>query len=399
MHALIDLQRSALRFWVEFALLSLPKEKKRAPAGLNLEFLRRNLEAGQLQTWSLRTSVARDLGARVEERVLATAPFMRLVRLRAHGSSTGQAPVLLVAPFSGYAAAVLSPLIAGLIGERDVIVTDWRDARLVPDNQGPFDLTDQTRIVEAQLERLGPAVHLIGLSQSAVPALGAVALLAARAPERQPLSLTLLGGPVDPGAGSGSFHDWLKIWWPDQLDGEVFTRVGPGFPGTGREVYPSLNQLFLIIATHPAPYLSVQAGAWIELAGGPEGGFARSLDDMHKLIDTPAELVRQMMVLVFRERALAAGTWRIDGRTVDPGAIERTALLTVEGGADALVGRGQTHAAHRLVGRSGARPDDAVTIEGIGHADLFTGWAARLRIAPLLQRFMSEADADAVPRG
>ena len=72
------------------------------------------------------------------------------------------------------------------------------------------------------------------------------------------------------------------------------------------------------------------------------------------MADLPAEFYLETVRLVFQEYALPQGelTWR--GRTVDPRAIRRTALLTVEGERDDICSLGQTLAAHDLC--TGLRP-------------------------------------------
>ena len=74
----------------------------------------------------------------------------------------------------------------------------------------------------------------------------------------------------------------------------------------------------------------------------------------------------------------ASSTWR--GRQVDPAAIRRTALLTVEGERDDICSLGQTLAAHDLC--SGLRPymKTHYVQAGVGHYGVFSGkrWSSSI---------------------
>jgi len=66
------------------------------------------------------------------------------------------------------------------------------------------------------------------------------------------------------------------------------------------------------------------------------------------VMDTSAEFYLQTISTVFQEHALPRGVMHHRGELVDPGAIEHTALLTIEGGKDDISGPGQTEAAQGL---------------------------------------------------
>jgi poly(3-hydroxybutyrate) depolymerase len=88
---------------------------------------------------------------------------------------------------------------------------------------------------------------------------------------------------------------------------------------------------------------------------------ARAADDQSKfqfihafyeeyfaVMDLPAEFYLETVKLVFQDHALPLGKFKVHGRPVNPGAIRRTALLTVEGERDDICGLGQTLAAQDL---------------------------------------------------
>ena len=181
--------------------------------------------------------------------------------------------ILLAAPYSGYATTVLSGLIAALIEDAKIIVTDWRDARLVPTAAGGFDLADQTRLLARLMRENGPGLHVIALSQAAVPA-----LLATAASSRSRLSPCPF---PKPGENRGRLrasacsaarsirasipraaNHLLLSTPPAALESTWLRTVDAGYPGAGRRVLPSLHHLLLFAAAHPEPYLRAQFGAF-----------------------------------------------------------------------------------------------------------------------------------------
>ena len=111
-----------------------------------------------------------------EEAVLAT-PFCTLRRFAKDVADPGPR-VLVVAPLSGHFATRLRGTLEALLPEHDVHVTDWADAREIPPAAGPFGLDDMVAHLMACLEALGPGAHVLAVSQPAVAALAAAALMA-----------------------------------------------------------------------------------------------------------------------------------------------------------------------------------------------------------------------------
>jgi poly(3-hydroxybutyrate) depolymerase len=68
-------------------------------------------------------------------------------------------------------------------------------------------------------------------------------------------------------------------------------------------------------------------------------------------MDLPADFYLHTIKRVFHDHDLPEGRLRVCGNRVEPAAIERTALMTVEGERDDICGPGQTVAAHRLCSR------------------------------------------------
>ena len=71
-------------------------------------------------------------------------------------------------------------------------------------------------------------------------------------------------------------------------------------------------------------------------------------DEYTSVMDLPADFYLQTVKHVFQDFALPLGKLRSRGRTVELPAVERTALMTIEGESDDICGNGQTVAAHEL---------------------------------------------------
>ena len=76
------------------------------------------------------------------------------------------------------------------------------------------------------------------------------------------------------------------------------------------------------------------------------------------------------------------------GERVDPGAIEHTALLTIEGGKDDISGPGQTEAAQGLCCNLPAARKLHYVQPEVGHYGTFSGRRWRELIVPVIGEFI-----------
>lgn len=394
----LDVQRSWLLALLDLSRLGgglvAPLDRLLHPAR---ELAARTLAAGSTGARALADVVRADAPFPVKAEVAAETPFARLVRLRrSGGGGPHRRRSLLLAPCSGYAAAVLGPLATVLAAQGEVVATEWTDARLVPPAEGPFGLRQQVELALAAAMALDGPAHLVALSQSGPAALTLAALLAERAPERRPASLAFLGCQLDPTAGASPLRRFLGAWPRDLLLGQLTATVGPGYPGVGRRVYPAVLQLLTCGCASPQLHAEVQGGLLRELAAGGEAGgvHARQHADLHSLADVPAELFADTLgwMLAADDAWGPDGAATIAGARVDLSLLRALPVLTLESGRDELVGQGQTHA---LAARLGVRRARAVTLPLGRHHDLFTGPGFLTDVAPLLRRFHDEHDAAA----
>lgn len=376
----LDWHRAGLEAWLAGARLATAASPLDHALRPSRELFGRTLAAGAATPRPVEDAVRRDAPFRVESEVLAVTPFVRLVRL--HRPSGSHRRIVLMAPHSGYATAVVSSLLVVLLSLGEVVVTDWVDGRLIPASAGGFGLADQVAAAFEAASAFGSPAHLMALSQSGPAALAAAASLASRTPTLAPSSLAFLGCQLDPRVSPTGLQQALGHWPRDMLAASLTCEVAPGHPGAGRRVYPALFQLLAYGMASPGIYAEVQQGLMREIAAGQAGAYVRQHGDLHSLLDVPGELFVEMLGW-----ALDLSPWRghglvLGGAEHEVGLLRSTPVLTLEGGGDELVGRGQTHGllAHLPSARS-------LTVPNASHHDLFTGAGFLASVAPELRRF------------
>jgi poly(3-hydroxybutyrate) depolymerase len=380
LYELIDLQRASLAPWTAW-LKCLGEGPAGGVFGAWGDVLDRTLAAGEPVERPLREALG--LEGVESERLFAT-PFVRVDRLR-RGGRAGPAQ-LLVAPHSGYAASALAPVAAAMLAVGDVIVTDWADARTVPAAAGPFGFAEQTELVLRAIRAAHPVESVVAVSQGGIAALRALAALARTEASLLPRRVALLGTPVDPRLSPTLLQSSLTSVPEPSLAGQLLLEVPAGHAGAGRRVMPAFLQLMAIIGSDPCAYLEVQGGFFLERLGLLRAGYGRQHRDVHALSDVPGELFLDLCrFLALRDGAELKAQLGL-GRS-PAGPTGRMALLTVEAGQDALVGRGQTHAAAELLGRERVVPVQ-VDIEGAAHHELITGPRFAREVAPVLRHFL-----------
>jgi len=349
--------------------------------------------------FGIKEAVADGRPVAIREEVIAATPFCTLRRFARDEplSSGAEAPpqVLLVAPMSGHYATLLRGTIAGLAGAHDVYVTDWSDARDVPLIAGPFGLEHFIDHVIEHLSIVGPQAHLIGISQSSVPALAATALLAARNDPIVPTTLTLLGGPIDtrvnPTAVNRLIEDRSRAWF----EAHAISLVPMLHAGAMRRVYPGFMQLTGFMTMDLDRHWSAHVGLFYDLVRGDRDSLEQHrafYEDYMAVMDLTAEFFLDTVDLVFQKHALPKGELSHRGARVDCGAIRSTVLTTAEAERDVICGAGQTHAAHVLCRNLPDGLRHKLDLAGAGHFGLFNGTRWRTEIAPFVARTIAAAD-------
>ncbi|MBV9824572.1 MAG: polyhydroxyalkanoate depolymerase [Alphaproteobacteria bacterium] len=325
----------------------------------------------------------------VEDVALAT-PFCRLLHFVKDGAPE-QPKLLIVAPMSGHFSTLLRGTVATALADHDVYLTDWINARSVPLSAGEFGLDDVVELIIEFLQHLGEGSHVMAVCQPAVPVLVAVSLMAAHADPCQPLSMVLMGGPIDPASNPTEVNRFAQSHSLCWFERTVITRVPARYPGAFRRVYPGFLQLVGFISMNIDRHLTAHWRMFRQLAEGDFEGMAAArafYDEYSAVMDLPAEFYLQTIERVFKRYDLANGRFTVRGEPADPGAIRRTALMTVEGERDDICAVGQTVAAHDLCCNLMPAKHAHHLQPRVGHYGVFNGRRWETEIYPRVREFI-----------
>ncbi len=326
----------------------------------------------------------------VTEETTAETPFGKLLHFRkqTRHPQPAQPKVLIVAPLSGHFSTLLRGTIRTLLVEHDVYVTDWQNARDIPLSAGRFDFDAYIDHVVGFLEAIGPGAHVVAVCQPCVQVLAAVALMAEAGHPAQPRSMALMAGPVDPRINPTKVNDFAVARSLDWFENNVIATVPRRHPGRGRKVYPGFLQLAAFASMNLGRHVNAHVDLFRHLARG-EAVEAEAIkafyDEYFAVLDLPAEFYLETVQKVFQDAALAAGRLTYRGRRVDPGAIRKTFLLTVEGERDDICAVGQTAAAHDLCTGLPPRLRRRHVQSGAGHFGVFSGRRWESEVYPIIR--------------
>lgn len=318
----------------------------------------------------------------VTEEVTMVAAFGSLLHFRKNTDAV-HPPVLLAAPLSGHFATLLRETVRTLLRDHDVYLTDWHNARDVPLSKGAFGLDDYTLQLVQFLEAIGPGVHMIAVCQPCVAALAATSLMAEDDSPAAPRSLTLMAGPVDcriNPTGVNTLATSKPIEW---FKKNLISHVPWPHAGMMRRVYPGFLQLTAFMSMNPERHKEQFRKLYQHLIDGDKekADTIRNFYDEYLAVnDLPEEFYLETVERVFQTYDLPRGALTVGARKVDPSAIRKTALLTVEGERDDICAVGQTVAAQDLC--TSIRPylRSHHLQAGVGHYGVFSGskWNAQI---------------------
>jgi poly(3-hydroxybutyrate) depolymerase len=113
-------------------------------------------------------------------------------------------------------------------------------------------------------------------------------------------------------------------------------------------------------------------------------------------MDLTAEFYLETIDTVFQRHALPLHELEVLGRKVDPMAIRRTALLTVEGERDDICAVGQTLAAQDLCGKLRPYMKTHHVQTGVGHYGVFNGKRWERQIYPRVRAMIHDNEQSQV---
>ncbi|WP_135209970.1 polyhydroxyalkanoate depolymerase [Vitreimonas flagellata] len=348
--------------------------------------------------WLLPTTSVNSVEVAVTPTPVWSSPWCNMVHFARDGEALERArgkrtdpTVLIVAPMSGHYATLLRSTVEAFLPEHEVYITDWIDARMVPLMMGRFDLNDYIDHVISMLRELGPDTHVVAVCQPGPLVLAAVSIMAQQDDPCSPATITIMGSPIDARKSPtepNKLAEKRDIAWFKQ---NMIHTVPPLYPGAFRRVYPGFVQLASFMGMNMQRHVDAHYAYYQNLVKG-DGDDARKhrefYDEYLAVMDLSEEFYIQTLVEIFQEYRLPLGLMEHRGVKVDPGAITKTALLTVEGEKDDISGIGQTQAAHDIcVNIPEAMRRDYIQ-PGVGHYGVFSGRRFQTEIYPRMREFI-----------
>jgi poly(3-hydroxybutyrate) depolymerase len=346
----------------------------------------------------------------IQEAIAIDKPFCQLRRFKRFTDEPdtlktlkSQPVVLIVAPLSGHYATLLRDTVRTMLQDHKVYITDWKNARIVPTSEGAFHLDDYIHYVEEFIRHLQTEYgncHVVSVCQPTVPVLAAVSLMASRG-EQTPLSMTMMGGPIDARKSPTAVNNLAMNKSYDWFENNVIYPVPKSFPGAGRLVYPGFLQHTGFVAMNPDRHATSHYDYFKDLIKGDDASVEahrKFYDEYNAVLDMDADYYLETIRTVFQDFLLVHGTWDVkaaDGslERVKPQDIEHTALLTIEGELDDISGSGQTEAAHGLCEGIPADMREHLEAKGAGHYGIFAGRRWRDVVYPKVKAFIAAHDA------
>ncbi len=355
--------------------------------------------------FGLRTVDVEGVSVAIHERIEIDKPFCELRRFKRFTDDTttlttlkNQPAVLIVAPLSGHYATLLRDTVKTMLKDHKVYITDWKNARLVPQSEGAFHLDDYVNYVQEfirHLQGIYGNCHVMSVCQPTVPVLAAVALMASRG-ETTPLTMTMMGGPIDARKSPTAVNNLATNKSSNWFENNVIYRVPQNFPGAGRRVYPGFLQHTGFVAMNPSNHARSHYDYFKDLIKG-DGTSAEAhrkfYDEYNAVLDMDAHYYLETIRVVFQEFSLVNGTWDVKGadgkvERVRPQDITRTALFSVEGELDDISGSGQTEAVHSICTGVVDSEQRHYEVKGAGHYGIFSGRRWRDMVYPEVKAFI-----------
>jgi poly(3-hydroxybutyrate) depolymerase len=347
--------------------------------------------------WGLDFTEVNGIRVPVEVRVVWEKPFCRLLYFDRKLTRPLRSPaprVLIVAPMSGHYATLLRGTVEAFLPTHEVYITDWADARMVPLTEGRFDLDDYIDYVMEMLRDLGTNMHVVAVCQPAVPVLAAVSVMEAERDPFTPISMTLMGGPIDTRRNPTAVNNLAQERGIDWFRNHVITKVPFPHAGVMRDVYPGFLQLNGFISMNLDRHVDAHKALFANLVKGDGDQVDKHrvfYDEYLAVMDLAAEYYLQTVETVFIKHALPKGEMTHRGNLVDPSKVTRVALMTVEGEKDDISGLGQTEATHELCSSIPAHRRVHYVQPGVGHYGVFNGSRFKSEIVPRINDFMMSA--------
>ena len=282
-----------------------------------------------------------------------------------------------------------------MLAEHDVYITDWHNVRDVAYSHGRFGFDDYIQHIIDFLEAIGPGAHIVAVCQPCVAALVATAVMAQDATSGAAAQHDADGRADRYARASDQGQRACQSRPIDWFERNLIAGVPMRYPGAFRRVYPGFVQLTAFMSMNIERHVKAHRELYEHLADGDieKAEMTKAFyDEYFAVLDLAAEFYLETVRLVFQEHALPLGKLEWQGSPVEPRAIRRTMLLTVEGERDDICAVGQTLAAHDLC--SGLRPylKRHHMQAGVGHYGVFSGSRWTNQIYPILRNVILSSE-------
>ena len=326
----------------------------------------------------------------VTEETVFTTPFATLLRFRK--DTTGEQPrVLIVAPMAGHFPTLLRQTVSTMLADHDVYITDWKSARDVPLAAGRFGIDEYIEHTIRFFEQLGPGAHVVAVCQPCAALLATVAVMAQTNHPCQPHSMTLMAGPIDTRVNPTAVNELATGHPIEWFEKNLITTVPGRYVGAYRRVYPGFLQFAAFMSMNLPRHVRAHLDLFEHIRKGEDDkaeANKKFYDEYFSVSDLPAEFYLETVQKVFQEFELPRGRFEYRRMRVEPAAIRKTALLTIEGERDDICSVGQTVAAHELCKSIKPFRKKHYVQPGVGHYGVFSGTRWQTQIYPIVRNLI-----------
>ena len=360
------------------------------------QFLRHTSQPFEKQPFGISSVAVGNETFDVTEKVVLRKPFGDLLHFERQ-TNRNDPKVLLIAPMSGHYSTLLRGPVETLLPLHDVYITDWKNARDIPLKEGAFGLDDYVTYIEDFLHHLGTNTHVIAICQPTVPLVAAVSHMAEQKKKDQPLSMSLIAGPIDTRINPTETSRFAKTHSLGWYKKEAISVVPRGYMGEGRQVCPGYKQLLGFVL----PQMDMHTRSHMELldhlrrGDGPAADVQRQFhNEFYSVMDMSAQFYLETVDKVFKRHLLPKGELVVKDQLVRPEFIENTAILIIEGEKDEIVGRGQTQAVHSLTPNLAPNRHFHHEVPNVGHFAAFDRDIWKSEIALVAAGFIRSVAVD-----
>jgi polyhydroxyalkanoate depolymerase len=208
----------------------------------------------------------------------------------------------------------------------------------------------------------------------------------------QPRSMTLMAGPIDTRIKPTKVDDLAMEHPIEWFEANLISRVPAQHAGAHRRVYPGFLQIAAFMSMNLERHIRAFGKQFENLVDEDDkaaDAHRHFYEEYFAVMDLSASFYLQTVNRIFQKHELARGVLVSRGRKIEPAAIRRTALLTVEGENDDICSIGQTLAAQELCKSILPIRRNHHLQTGVGHYGVFSGrrWATEVypRVRQMIQ--------------